>query len=46
MNLANKLWMLVPYTETDPVWQKIDWEDSVSVGGALSLSFKTDENVF
>jgi hypothetical protein len=46
MALSNKLWMLVPYSETDPVWQKVDWDDSISVEGALCLTFKTDDLVF
>jgi hypothetical protein len=34
--------MLVPSSEEDPIWQKIKWTDSVSVGGSLSLLFKVD----
>jgi hypothetical protein len=42
MFLSEYVWMLVPYTEEDPIWQKIEWKDSVSVGGALTLLFKID----
>jgi hypothetical protein len=37
------LWMLVPYTESDPVWQKVAWDETVWVGDALSVTFMVEK---
>jgi hypothetical protein len=37
------VWMLVPYTEMDPVWQKVIWDEDISAGGALSLTFMVEK---
>jgi hypothetical protein len=36
---CNSVWMLVPYTEMDPLWEKVAWDEAIPVGGALSISF-------
>jgi hypothetical protein len=37
------VWLLLPYTESDPVWQKIGWEDTIWVGDALSVTFMIEK---
>jgi hypothetical protein len=43
MMYSTMLWMMVPYTETDPIWQKVGWNESVTVGGSLSLFFRVEK---
>jgi hypothetical protein len=43
MMFSTMLWMLVPYTETDPIWQKIGWDESVAVEGSLTLIFRVEK---
>jgi hypothetical protein len=39
---CESVWMLVPYTEMDPLWEKVAWDEEILVGGALSLTFMVE----